>query len=773
MNRRSMLSACACLLLALAVLPLRATLASEATPPSLIPLPAQLQLQPGRFTVDADTPIVLADHDAATKQTAAYLIDLLARTRGLRLRVAEGGKAARAIVLQRDPQAPVEQAEGYMLTVTPQGIRIVAREDAGLFHGAITLYQLLTPDAEQGAVAVPALSIRDWPRFRWRGLMLDSARHFQSVAEVESLLDQMAQHKLSVLHWHLTDDQGWRIQIKRYPELTRIGAWRTPPDAGHDGAPRRYGGFYTQDEIRRVVAYAAARHITIVPEIDMPGHAQAAVAAYPQLGVTGKQPGVSTDWGVNPWLYNVDEDTFTFIDNVLDEVMTLFPSKYIHVGGDEAIKDQWQASPAVQAKMHALGLKNEDALQGWFIDRIGRYLDRHGRKLVGWDEILESDNLPADATVMSWRGIDGAIKAALLGHDVVMSPSPAFYFDHVQGDLADEYAGRLGVESLKNVYGFQVVPGVLSAAQAKHVLGVQANLWTEHLPTFGHVEHAAFPRLDALSEVAWSPPAINHWPGFLARLPAQFERYRAQHVNVADSAFAVDIATNRNLALVTGKATVTLATQAGFGAIRYTLDGSAPTPASPRYNVPFNATLPVTVRAASFAADGSRLAAPRERVLDRAALLSLPGNTLPNCPGSDFRLRLQPMPDAKSIQPVYAVNVFDTCQLFPATWMNGIAAIHVDAVRLPRNFALAHEQKLVVSRPHATPFGELVVRADQCDGPVLASLPLPDPAHGARNFALDAKLPAQQGEHALCLIYTAPVDGPLYALGRVTLLDKP
>ena len=773
MNRRSMLSACACLLLELAVLPLRATLASEATPPSLIPLPAQFQLQPGRFTVDADTPIVLADHDAATKQTAAYLIDLLARTRGLRLRVAEGGKAARAIVLQRDPQAPVEQAEGYMLTVTPQGIRIVARDDAGLFHGAITLYQLLTPDAEQGAVAVPALSIRDWPRFRWRGLMLDSARHFQSVAEVESLLDQMAQHKLSVLHWHLTDDQGWRIQIKRYPELTRIGAWRTPPNAGHDGEPRRYGGFYTQDEIRRVVAYAAARHITIVPEIDMPGHAQAAVAAYPQLGVTGKQPGVSTDWGVNPWLYNVDENTFTFIDNVLDEVMALFPSKYIHVGGDEAIKDQWQASPAVQAKMHALGLKNEDALQGWFIDRIGRYLDRHGRKLVGWDEILESDNLPADATVMSWRGIDGAIKAALLGHDVVMSPSPALYFDHVQGDLADEYAGRLGVESLKNVYGFQVVPGVLSAAQAKHVLGVQANLWTEHLPTFGHVEHAAFPRLDALSEVAWSPPAINHWPGFLARLPAQFERYRAQHVNVADSAFAVDIATNRNLALVTGKATVTLATQAGFGAIRYTLDGSAPTPASPRYNVPFNATLPVTVRAASFAADGSRLAAPRERVLDRAALLSLPGNMLPNCPGSDFRLRLQPMPDAKSIQPVYAANVFDTCQLFPATWMNGIAAIHVDAVRLPRNFALAHEQKLVVSRPHATPFGELVVRADQCDGPVLASLPLPDPAHGARNFALDAKLPAQQGEHALCLIYTAPVDGPLYALGRVTLLDKP
>ncbi|HZX71679.1 MAG TPA: family 20 glycosylhydrolase, partial [Rhodanobacter sp.] len=440
-----------------------------------------------------------------------------------------------------------------------------------------------------------------------------------------------------------------------------------------------------------------------------------------------------------------------------------------HVGGDEAIKDQWQASPAVQAKMHALGLKSEDALQGWFIGRIGQYLDQHGRKLIGWDEILDGDHLPADATVMSWRGIDGAIKAALLGHDVVMSPSPDLYFDHVQGDLADEYAGRLGVESLKDVYDFQVVPGVLNATKAKHVLGVQANLWTEHMPTMAHVEHAAFPRLDALSEVAWSPAGTSNWQNFLTRLPAQFERYRAQHVNVADSAFAVDIGIDRNLALATGKATVTLANQATFGAIRYTLDGSAPTPTSPRYDAPFNVILPITVRAASFAADGSPLAAPRERVLDRAALLSLPGNTLPNCPGSDFRLRLQPMPDAKSTQPVYAVNVFDSCQQFPATWMDGVTAVHVDAARLPRNFALAHEQKLVLPRAHATPFGELVVHADQCDGPVLASMPLPDPAHSARNFSLDAKLPTQQGEHALCLIYTAPIDGPLYALGRVTL----
>ena len=735
----------------------------------LLPLPAQLRVDAGHFTVDAHTPVVLADDTASTRRTGAWLVDLVARTRGLHLPLKHGAATAHAIVLRLDPAAPVTNRESYALDVTPEGMRISARDAAGLFYGAVTAWQLLTPDAQHGAVQVPAVSVRDQPRFAWRGLMLDSARHFQTVGEIERLLDQMAQHKLNTFHWHLTDDQGWRIEIKRYPELTRIGAWRTPPDAGHDGEPRRYGGFYTQDDIRRVVAYASARHITIVPEIDMPGHAQAAVAAYPRLGVTGRQPGVSTDWGVNPWLYNVDDDTFTFIDNVLDEVMALFPSTYIHVGGDEAIKDQWQASPAVQAKMHALGITSEDALQGWFIDRVGQYLDKHGRKLIGWDEILEGDNLPADATVMSWRGTDGAIKAALLGHDVVLSPAPGLYFDHVQGDLADEYAGRLGVESLKDVYAFQAVPGVLSATQAKHVLGVQANLWTEHMPTFGHVEHAAFPRLDALSEVAWSPPGANHWPGFLARLPAQLGRYRAQRVNVADSAFAVDIATDRNLALATGKATVTLSNQTDFGTLHYTLDGSAPTPASPRYTAPFNVTLPIRVRAASFAADGSRLAAPRERVLDRAALLSLPGSTLPNCPGSDFRLRLQPMPDAKGTQPVYAVNVFDACQQLPATWMDGVTAIHVDAVRLPRNFALAHEQKLVVSRPHATPFGELVVHADQCDGPVLASMPLPDPARGARNFTLTAALPAQQGEHALCLIYTAPIDGELYAIGRVTL----
>lgn len=749
-----------------------AVLARAATPaaqPPLIPLPAQIEYAEGTFDVDANTPIVVADRGVSTHATADYLAMLVERTRDLHLRVEQHGIVPNAIVLQRDTQAGVANREGYTLDVTAQGIRVRARDDAGLFYGAMTLAQLLTPDDQQGPVHVPAMHINDQPRFVWRGLMLDSARHMQSIAEIETVLDQMAQHKLNTFHWHLTDDQGWRIEIKRYPELTHTGAWRTPVDAGHDGQPLRYGGYYTQDQIRQLVAYAAARYITVVPEIDMPGHAQAAVASYPFLGVTGKRPSVSEDWGVHPYLYNVDDATFTFMDHVLDEVMALFPAHYIHVGGDEAVKDQWKVSPSVQAKMHALGLKDEDALQGWFISKLGSYLSVHGRRLIGWDEILEGA-VPADATVMSWRGTQGAIEAAKQGHDVVLSPSPDLYFDQLQSDRPDEIAGRLPVRDLAGVYAFEPVPKVLNPSQATHVLGAQANVWTEHMPTIAHVEHAMFPRLDALSEVDWSPAAARDWHGFLARLPAQFARYRAQQVGYADSAFAADITIDRTVALSSGAASLTLGNQAGDGELRYTLDGSAPTAGSPLYRKPLEVKLPLTVRAATFSSDGMLLASPRQRVLDRGGLLSVSGNAMPNCPGSDFRLRVQPMPDAESLAPVYSINVFNSCQLYPATPMDGVARIHVDAVRLPRNYQLAHDANLVVSHPRSTPFGELVVHQDRCDGAVLVSLPLPDPARSTRRFALDAAMPASHGSHALCLIYTAPIDGDLYALDRVRLL---
>lgn len=743
-----------------------------AMPVPLIPLPAQLQAATsGSFKVDNDTAIMVPAHDDAALHAAQYVADLAARTRGLHLQVKQGSATGNAIVFQRSAQAAGAHPEAYALTVTPQAIHIDAHDDAGLFYGAVTLYQLLTPDAQRGAVQVPALRINDWPRFAWRGLMLDSARHFQSVAEVETLLDQMAQHKLNVLHWHLTDDQGWRIEIKRYPELTRTGAWRTPPDAGVGGEPQRYGGFYTQAQIREVVAYAAARHITVVPELDMPGHAQAAVASYPQFGVTGKRPAVSVDWGVNPYLYNVDDMTFKFVDNVLDEVMALFPSHYIHVGGDEAIKDQWKASPAIQAKLRALHLKDEDALQGWFIGRIGSYLSAHGRRLIGWDEILDG-GVPADATVMSWRGTDGAIKAAQLGHDVVMSPAPDLYLDNVQSTLPDEISGRTPERDLQSIYRFNPIPAALSAAQAAHVLGAQANVWTEHLPTMQHVEHATFPRLDALSEVVWSPDASRNWQNFLTRLPAQLKRYAAQQVAYADGAFAPTIQLDVNAALRSGTATVTLANQAGYGAIYYTTDGSVPDAHALRYSQPFTLQLPATVKAVALADDGSVLAAARTRVLDRTHLLSRLGVELPYCSGNDAGLRVQPTPDAASMAPVYAINVFDSCQQYPAAPLEGIGAIHIEVARLQRNYALAHDIKMVVSRPHRTPFGELVVHQDRCDGAVLATLPLPNPTQSATAFALDAAMPAQHGEHTLCLVFTAPTDGPLYAIGRVALISS-
>lgn len=742
--------------------------ATPAAPPlDIIPMPAHVTKGQGAFEVNAGTPVVIDAGDAQAKLAADYLVAQLAHSHGPTLKVQDTSAGAPAIVFKRDASAPAANPEGYVLDVTPQGIRITARDDAGLFYGAVTLWQLLTAAGNKDDVKLSTVHIQDQPRFAWRGLMLDSVRHFQTTDEIRTIIDQMALHKLNVLHWHLTDDQGWRIEIKRYPELTRIGAWRTPPGAGADGEPKQYGGFYTQDEIRQVVAYAAERHVTIVPELDMPGHAQAAVAAYPELGVTGKRLAVSTDWGVNPYLYNTDEHTVQFLENVLDEVMTLFPSQYIHLGGDEAIKDQWQASASIQAKIHALGLKDENALQSWMIEHFGKYLAAHGRRLIGWDEILEG-GVPPSATVMSWRGIKGAVDAARQGHDVVLSPAPDLYFDSVQSTRDDEFSGRLPAMDLAHIYGFEAVPKELNAAQAKHVLGLQANVWTEHLPTARHVQHAIFPRMDAIAEAGWSTKSARNWNSFVARLPAQFERYRSAGVEVADSAFAPSFDLDRNAAIATGKAKLSLSNQAHAGVLRYTLDGSEPTASSPRYTQPLAVNLPTTVRAATFSAGGIVLASSRERVLDRDSLLTRNSGELLNCPGSDFTLRVQPMPDATSVAPAYNLNVFDACRRYPAARLDGVQSIRVDVARLPRNYALAHEAKLVQSHQATTAHGELVVRRDRCDGPTVATLPLPA-VDGPRNFTLQGAMVPTKGAHDLCLIFTSPIEGPLYAIDKAAL----
>jgi hexosaminidase len=742
------------------------TATAKSVEPALIPRPARLVLADGHFAVAPTTSVRTPTGDAGARRAADFLVKQLERTRAWHLVRAEGAPAAGAIALVRDPHF-ADAAEGYTLDVDARSIRITARDDAGLLHGAVTLYQLI----DSGEGTVPALHIADAPRFAWRGLMLDSVRHMQTPDAIRTLIDQMALHKLNVLHWHLTDDQGWRIEIKRYPDLTRIGGWRIPPATGEDGEPARYGGYYTQDTIRALVAYAAARGITIVPEIDLPGHATAAVASYPQVGVTGKRVAVSHDWGVHGTLYNVDEPTVRFLENVLDEVMALFPSRIIHLGGDEAVKDQWQASPAIQARMKALGLANEEQLQGWLMARLGGYLERHGRRMIGWDEILQG-SVPGNALVMSWRGTQGALDAARLGHDVVLSPSPDLYLDQLQSDRADEPTGRVPARSLADVYAFEPVPAALDAAQAKHVLGAQANVWTEHMPDMRHVEYAVFPRLDALSEMLWTPVARRDWKDFLRRLPAQLDRYRRAGIGYADSAFAPAIDIDEASARRSGRSMLTLDNQAGFGVLRYTLDGSAPNPGSPVYDQPVPITLPLTVRATTFAPDG-RMLSMRARTVDAASLHAVDGNTLVNCPGNPFRLRVQPLPDVTSWRPVYTVNLFNACQVWPAAPLDGARALHVQLARLPNNYQLAHEAGLVVRRSSMSAHGELVIHRDGCEGALLATVPLPDPATTPRRFALDASFPLQQGAHDLCLAFTAPGDGPLYAFGRLSLGTVP
>jgi hexosaminidase len=518
-----------------------------AAAPDVIPAPAEALPRTGAFALRDGVEISIP-HSREAAGIAAYLNELLRASHGLSLKVGTrtGERSpAGAIVLALEPTTPGASPESYSLEVSPERALVSAGDPRGLFYGVVTLWQLASAQPlTAGAVALPAIEIRDTPRFRWRGLMLDSARHFQPPQFILQYLDWMALHKLNVLNWHLTDDQGWRLEIKRYPRLTGVGAWRV--EAGqaalHDidaatGKPRLYGGFYTQTQVRRIVAYAAARNITIVPEIDMPGHATAAIVAYPQLGVTPHPPDtVPSDWGVYPNLFNVEESTFGFIERVLDEVMALFPGEYLHTGGDEAVKDQWRASARVQARMRELGVPTEEALQGYFTARLGAYLSAHGRRQIGWDEILEG-GVPKDAAVMSWRGVEGAIAAAAGGHDTVLSPSPTLYLDNRQGSGPNEPPGRGTVVSLEDVYRFDPLPGSL-VHQQQHVLGLQANLWTEHVRSEANAAYMTWPRAAAVAEVGWSPAKRLDWNGFMGRLAAEFARYRTLGIGYSDDVFA-------------------------------------------------------------------------------------------------------------------------------------------------------------------------------------------------------------------------------------------
>lgn len=738
--------------------------------PALIPWPATVIASAGTIAVRTGDRVRVPAGDAGAGRTARLAVALIRRNGGPALTVVESGPATIGFTRVT---ATEMAAEGYSLDAGRSGIMIAAAGDAGLFYGAMTLAQLLTPGrGDGGRVDVPVLAIRDAPRFAWRGVMLDLARHMLPIGAIRSVIDQMAQHKLNILQLHLTDDQGWRIEIKRFPELTRIGAWRAAPATGSAADGARYGGFYTQAELRDLVAYAAVRAITIVPEIDMPGHAQAAIAAYPAMGVFGDRPPVSAEWGINPYLFGVDEPSMAFVEGVLEEVLSIFPSRYIHVGGDEAIKDQWQASPVVQARMRALGIADEQHLQSWFIARIGTFLTARGRRLIGWDEILEG-GLPPSASVMSWRGEAGAIEAARLGHDVVLSPGPTLYFDNLQSDRGDEPPGRLKIQTLADIYAYDPLPAAIPPDRAHHVLGTQANLWSEYLVTPAQIEHALTPRLDALAEIGWSPAATRDWPGFLRRLEPQMQRYRRQGFAVADSAFAPDLALAPDA--TAGRAIATLTRQVDSGAIRFTTDGREPTATSQRYTMPLTVAFGTTIRARTFGMDGVPLSDMRAFTIAPAALLTRDSARLDICPGPGIRLRVAATPDATA-GPAYSLNIFDTCWIYRAAAVAKVAAIEVTIGRLARHYALREPQRRsIVWRYNPTRFGAVLIRAGGCDGPVVATLPIPDPAASPPQQILAAPLtvPGGVARRDLCIVTMPPEGGPIYAVESVRLRPGP
>lgn len=516
--------------------------AAPAPPIAVIPRPVKVTPRTGHFTLTARTVI---STDAGSAALGRQLARYLEPATGYVLAVRRGAATGSRIVLRQDATLKRLGSEGYLLEVRPGAVTVRAPAAAGLFYGIQTIRQLLPPEilreAPMRGVAwtMPAVTIEDEPRFRWRGAHLDVCRHFMPKEFVKKYIDLLALQKMNSFHWHLTDDQGWRLEIRKYPRLTSIGGWRKETLVGpytSDSAARvfdheAHGGFYTQEDVREIVAYARERFVNVVPEIEMPGHAQAAIAAYPWLGNAGDSLAVWTIWGVSDNILNPSDSTVRFMQDVLTEVMELFPGPYIHVGGDEAAKTQWKSTARVQERMRALGLRNEEELQSWFIRQMDAFLTAHGRRMIGWDEILEGGLAP-NAAVMSWRGTSGGIAAARAGHDVVMAPGDYTYLDHYQSlDRAHEPLAIGGYLPLDTVYAYDPLPAELEPRYARHILGAQGQVWTEYIKGPKNVEYMAYPRMSALAEVLWTPLGRKDYADFRSRLTKQLARLDALDVN--------------------------------------------------------------------------------------------------------------------------------------------------------------------------------------------------------------------------------------------------
>ena len=567
----------------------------EAERSVIIPTPSNSISASWNFILNKKTGI---EYDERLKISANFLKEYIEN--GSKLKLRRNSKISFIV------DETIVNPEGYSLEILPGTIKIKAKTDQGAFYAVQSLRQLLPPSFENGSfegkyLEIKSIIITDAPQFLYRGMHLDVSRHMFSVGFIKKYIDVMAMLKMNTFHWHLTDDQGWRIEIKKYPRLQEISAFRDETLVGHysdlphqfDG--KKYGGYYTQEEVKDIVAYAKQRFVTVIPEIEMPGHAQAAIAAYPELGCTSEQVEVAKKLGVFEEIYCPNQKTFAFLEDVLEEVLELFPSEYIHIGGDEAPKTRWKNCSHCQALIKTEGLKDEHELQSYFITKMEKYLNSKGRQIIGWDEILEGGLAP-NATVMSWRGTSGAVEAAKSGHNVVMTPTSHCYFDYYQSVSEDEPLAIGGFLPLEKVYGFNPIPEGLTKEESKYVLGAQGNIWTEYMPTEKQVEYMVYPRMLAMSEVVWSHTNRKNYKDFVLRLENFYRRLDALGINYANHLYEIE----GNLVSEAGKPFFEFKTLTEDKTIRYTLDGSEPNLKSEIYKSKISITKSTKLKAAVF-----------------------------------------------------------------------------------------------------------------------------------------------------------------------------
>lgn len=565
----------------------------------VIPLPQEVSLtQENPFKLNENVLIAYPENNALLQRNAEFLSEYIQQATNYAPKtkaIAAGEQVKNAIVLGLDPS--IANKEGYVLTTTPEGINLNGQTENGVFYGIQTLRKSIPAEAKEATILIPTGEIKDEPRFSYRGMHLDVGRHFFPKEFMKKYIDLLALHNMNTFHWHLTDDQGWRIEIKKYPKLTEIGSQRSRTVIGrntqeYDNTP--YGGFFTQEEAKEIVKYAQERYITVIPEVDLPGHMLAALAAYPEMGCTGGPYEVCPRWGIFEDVLCIGNDqTMQFLEDVMSEIIEIFPSKYVHIGGDEAPRTRWEKCPKCQARIKTEGLKAdknhtaEDRLQSYCMTRIEEFLNSKGRQIIGWDEILEGDVAP-NATVMSWRGMEGGIKAAQLGHDVIMTPTSFCYFDYYQtADTKDEPLGIGGYVPIEKVYSLEPVPAVLTEEQSKHILGAQANLWTEYIHSSEHVEYMVLPRMAALAEVQWTQPEKKDFKDFTKRLARLMKFYQRDGFNYAKHVFDLKVDFTPD---VTKKAVVVTLSTIDDAPIYYTLDGTEPTTASLKYTEPVSIT---------------------------------------------------------------------------------------------------------------------------------------------------------------------------------------